>query len=252
MPEELRVEWSRDLVPVGSQRSEPLLQLLEGRAESRLFFEKALYCFAAEAGESLALPFTPFPDHTLDGYWRLRSAGTGEVLEAGDVRAGPRESAEVRLQIPRKGLYLLDPGGGYKKGGRIGFDRRHLVVEASPKSEFAALFTGTPPEGGPLFFFVPRGTEMFVLRVLASTSHESDVRFFGPDGRLVSEHLRLVTGSDLSLPVDVPVTVPAGAEGIWAFTISRSPRATIQLRGVPPYLARHPGELLTSREVLVR
>lgn len=252
VPEELRVEWSRDLVPVGSQRSEPLLQLLEGRAESRLFFEKALHCFAAEAGESLALPFTPFPDHTLDGYWRLRSADTGEVLEAGDVRAGLQESAEVSLQIPRKGLYLLDPGGGYKQGGRLGFDRRHLVVEASPKSEFAALFTGTPPEGGPLFFFVPRGTEMFVLRVLASTSHESDVRFYGPDGRLLSEHLRLVTGSDLSLPVDVPVTVSPGAEGIWAFTISRSPRATIQLRGVPPYLARHPGELLTSREALVR
>ena len=94
---------------------------------------------------------------------------------------------------------------------------------------------------------------MFVLRVHASTSHESDVRFFGPDGRLVSEHLRLVTGSDLSLPVDVPVTVPAGAgHGIWAFTVSRSPRASLQLRGVPPYLARHPDELLTPREALSR
>jgi len=34
--------------------------------------------------------------------------------------------------------------------------------------------------------------------------------------------------------------------------ISRSPRAIIQLRGVPPYLARHPEELLTSREAVVR
>ena len=94
---------------------------------------------------------------------------------------------------------------------------------------------------------------MFVLRVHASSSHESDVRFYGPDGQLLSEHLRLVTGSDLSLPVDVPVTVPAGADrGIWAFTVSRSPRASLQLRGVPPYLARHPDELLTPREALSR
>ena len=253
VPEELRVQWSRDLVPVASQPSEPLLQLLEGRAESRFFFEKALHYFAAGAGESLALPFIVFPDHTLDGHWRLRNAETGEVVEEGDVREQQNESAEVRLRIPRKGLYLLDPGAGYKRAGRLGFGRRHLVVEASPRSEFTTLYPGTPPEVEPLFFFVPEDTEMFVLRVHASTSHESDVRFFGPDGRLVSEHLRLVTGSDLSLPVDVPVTVPAGADhGIWAFTISRSPRATIQLRGVPPYLARHPEELLTPREALVR
>ena len=227
--------------------------LLEGRAESRLFFEKALHYFAAEAGESLALPFIVFPDHTLDGHWTLRNAETGEVEEEGDVREQQNESAEVRLRIPRKGLYVLDPGAGYKRAGRLGFGRRHLVVEASTRSELTTLYPGTPPEVEPLFFFVPQDTEMFVLRVHASTSHESDVRFFGPDGRLVSEHLRLVTGSDLSLPVDVPVTVPAGADhGIWAFTISRSPRATIQLRGVPPYLARHPEELLTSREALVR
>ena len=94
---------------------------------------------------------------------------------------------------------------------------------------------------------------MFVLRIHASNSHESDVRFYGPDGGLVAEHLKLVTGSDLSVPVDVPVMVPVGVDrAIWAFTISRSPRAIIQLRGVPPYLARHPEELLTSREAVVR
>ena len=251
VPEELRVQWSRDLVPVAVQPSEPLLELLDGRAESQLFFEKGRHYFAVEAGESLPLSFTAFPDHNLDGRWRLINADTGEVVGGGDVR-GPQEGAEVRLQIPRKGLYQLDPGAGYKRGRRLGFGRRHLVVEASPRSEFAALFTGTPPESQPLFFFVPQDTEMFVLRVHASTSHESDVRFFGPDGRLLSEHLRLVTGSDLSLPVDVPVPVPAGADGIWAFTISRSPSATIQLRGVPPYLARHPEELMTSREALGR
>ena len=253
VPEELPARWSRDLVPVSVQPSEPLLQLLEGRAESRFFFEKALHYFAAEAGESLALPFIVFPDHTLDGHWTLRNAETGEFVEEGDIHEQQSGSAEVRLRIPRKGLYVLDPGAGYKKGGRLEFGRRHLVVEASTRSELTTLYPGTPPEVEPLFFFVPQDTEMFVLRVHASTSHESDVRFFGPDGRLVSEHLRLVTGSDLSLPVDVPVTVPAGADhGIWAFTISRSPRATIQLRGVPPYLARHPEELLTSREALVR
>ena len=252
VPEELRVQWSRDLVPVAVQPSEPLLELLEGGAESQLFFEKGRHYFAAEADESLALPFIVFPDHTLDRHWTLREAETGDAVDDGTIFEPENESPEIRMRIPLKGLYALDPGAGYKKGGRLGFGRRHLVVEASPRSEFAALFTGTPPESRPLFFFVPRDTEMFVLRVHASTSHESDVRFYGPDGRLLSEHLRLVTGSDLSLPVDVPVPVPAGADGIWAFTISRSPSATIQLRGVPPYLARHPEELMTSREALGR
>jgi hypothetical protein len=243
--EELPTQWSRELVPVAVQASEPLLELLGDHAESPFFFEQAFHYLAAEAGEVLTLPFIPFSDHTPEGHWTLKSLETGEVVEEGDIHT------QLRLQMPRTGLYVLDPGTDYKKGGRLEFGRRHLVVEASAEREFMALYPQTPTLDQPLYFFVPGGTQMFVVRVHASTSHESDVRFYGPDGRLVAEHLKLVTGSDLSVPVDVPVTVPDGADdSIWAFTISRSPRAIIQLRGVPPYLARHPAELMTPREAL--
>ena len=248
--EELPTQWSRDLVPVEVQVSEPLLELLGDHAESPFFFEQAFHYFKTEAGEVLTLPFIPFSDHTLEGHWTLESLETGEVVEEGDIQAH-QGRAQLRLQIARKGLYVLDPGNDSSKGGRLEFGRRHLVVEASPEREFMALYPATPTLDQPLYFFVPRDTEMFVVRVHASTSHESDVRFYGPDGQLVSEHLKLVTGADLSVPVDVPVMVPAGADaGIWAFSVSRSPRAIIQLRGVPPYLARHPDELLTPREAL--
>ena len=251
--EELPTQWSRDLVPVAVQASEPLLELLGDHAESPFFFEQAFHYLTAQAGEVLTLPFTAFSDHTLEGRWTLKSLATGEVVEEGDIHTQQGSGGQLRLQFPREGLYVLDPGTDYNKGGRLEFGRRHLVVEASPEREFMALYPGTPTLDQPLYFFVPRGTEMFVVRIHASTSHESDVRFYGPDGGLIAEHLKLVTGSDLSVPVDVPVTVPAGADhGIWAFTISRSPRATIQLRGIPPYVARHPEELLTSREAVVR
>ncbi len=251
--EALPTQWSRDLVPVAIQASESLLELLGEHTESPFFFEQARYYFPAEAGEVLILPFVVYPDHTLDGHWTLANAETGEVVEEGDIRRQQDESAQLRLQIQRKGLYMLDPGTDYQRGGRLEFDRRPQVVEASPESEFMALYPGTPTLDQPLYFFVPRDTGTFVVRIHANTSHESDVRFYGPDGKLVAEHLKLVTGSDLSVPVDVPVTVPAGADdGIWAFTISRSPRAIVQLRGIPPYLARHPEELLTSREAVVR
>ena len=251
--EQLPTQWSRDLVPVALKPSEPLLQLLDGRAESQLFFERALHYFTAESGESLVLPFIALPGHTVDGNWTLKEVGTGGVVKEGILSDPVNESGEVLLRIPRTGLYVLDPGSDYMKGGRLEFGRRPLVVEASPENEFMTVYPGTPPRVEPLYFFVPRGTELFVLRIHASTSHESDLRLYGPDGALVGEHLRLVTGSDLSLPVDVPVSVPAGADhGIWAFTISRSPRAIIQLKGVPPYLARHPAELLTPSEALVR
>ena len=195
----------------------------------------------------------PFPGHALDGRWTLRDAGTGELVEAGDIHNRQDERSEIKLRIRRDGLYALNPGAGYQRGGRLEFGRRPLVVEASPENEFVGLYPQTPTLDQPLFFFVPRGTEMFVLRIHASTSPESDLRFYGPDGGLTAEHMRLVTGSDLSLPVDVAVSVPAGTDdGIWAFTVSRSPRARLQLRGVPPYLARHPRELMTSREALVR
>ena len=255
--EVLPSRWSHDLVPVDVAAADALLALLGDRAESPFFCEKAMYYFATEASESLTLPFIPYPDHTLDVHWTLKDGGTGAVVQEGDIHKPQNESAEIRLRIPHQGLYVLNPGTNYLKGGRLELGRRPLVVEASRESEFMPVY---PRMDEPLYFFVPRGTESFVLRVHSAGSSASDIRIYGPAGQVVSDNPGVVSGRDMSgmvhLPltfgVDISVTVPAGADArIWAFSIN-SVRSTIQLLGVPPYVARHPDELLVPREAAGR
>ena len=75
------------------------------------------------------------------------------------------------------------------------FGRPPLALEASRESTFR-LVRSTTDE--PLYFFVPQGTESFVLRVHSAGSPESDIRVYGPNGDVVSEHIGIATGRDLS------------------------------------------------------
>jgi hypothetical protein len=234
-------KWSHDLVPVGIEASDALLALLGERKESPFSCEKAVYYFPAEAGESFRLPFIPYPDHTLDVHWTLTEVATGQLVDEGDIKKQQNESAEIRFRTPRKGLYALNPGTDYWKAGRLEFARRPLVAEASRESEFMPWY---PRADEPIYFFVPKGTKQFVLRLHGAGTSESDIRIYGPDGQVVSDNPKLPSGWDIS------VFVPEGADGsIWAFTTA-SLRSTLQLLGVPPFVARRPDELMTPREAL--
>ncbi len=255
-------EWSRDLVRVDVGPSDALLALLRNREESPLFCERATYFFPAEAGESVVLPFDPYPGHTLDVGWTLKDVVTGAVVLEDSINKQRNESARIQLRIPRPGLYMLDPGTSYLKGGRLEFGSRPAVAEASRSSEFTLL---RPRISEPLYFFVPRGTESFVLRVHSAGSFESDIRIYGPDGQIVSDNAGLVSGRDLAgrdtagrghTPLtfghDISVIVPAGADNrIWAFCLN-SVRSTVKLLGIPPYVAERPDELLVPREAVFR
>lgn len=234
-------KWSKDLVPVRAAASEALFALLGQREESPLFCEKGVYFFPAEAGESLSIPFIPYPGHTLQVHYTLTDAKTGEVIQEGDINRPKDQPGRIRLRIPRDGLYALDPGTDYWKAGRLEFPHRPLSVEASRNKAFMLWL---PRLDEPLCFFVPRGTRAFVLRLHAAGTSSSDIRIYGPDGQLLSDEKNLPSGWDIS------VTVPEGADGkIWAFSL-KSLRSTIQLLGVPPYVARRPDELIVPREAL--
>ncbi len=251
-------DWSQDLVPVDVGASNALLARLGDRDESSEC-EECLYRFHAEPGE-LTVALVALDD-TLDSYWTLRSMETGEVVEEGDLHTQPNESAQIRLKIPHRGLYALNPDTGYRKAGRLGFGQRRVVLEASRASTFAPARSAM---AAPLCFFVPRGTESFVLRVHSAGSLESNIRIYGPDGQVVSDYTGIVSGRDLAgrdwsgrghtpltFGVDISVVVPPGSDNrIWAFGID-SVRPRITLLGVPPYVARHPDELLAPREVVV-
>lgn len=238
-----QVTWSHDLVPLSIPASHPLLNLLGNLEESPFYCESGTYFFPAKAGETLSLPFIPYPQHTLDVHWTLSDASTGRTVSEGDIKKQRDESAELALTIPRDGLYRLNPGTDYWKAGRLAFPRRPLVVEASRESTFTLWL---PKIEEPLYFFVPAGTQSFVLRLNWAGTSSTDIRIYAPDGTPIVDQKDLPSGWDIS------VKVPPGADGnIWALSV-RSLRANLQLLGIPPFLARYPDELMTPREAVGR
>jgi hypothetical protein len=95
-----------------------------------------------------------------------------------------------------------------------------------------------------MFFFVPKGTRSFVLAFPSVGQTRSTVRLRLGDGTTVLEDKDVRAGDELS------VTVPVGRDGaVWGLELS-SLRCVVELYGVPPYVARHPRELLVPKETL--
>lgn len=218
---------------------------------SPLPVESGLHVFAGTKGERLRLVFTPFDrGHTVDGHWTLKRLGQSDALAEGDVKAEKGRPTTATLEpLPEAGILAFDPGTGYWHAAQVGFDPRPLSVWAGRHdppggSKRRPLRLWLPRSNQPLYFFVPKRTGHFVLGVADGGDPFTAVKVCTADGQVVVDNRRVLSGDQVS------VNVPPGSDGaVWSLALS-SLRCIVELYDVPPYLARHPCELLVPEEAL--
>lgn len=217
---------------------------------SPLCVESGIHHFVGKKGERLRLTFTPFDGgHTVDGHWVLRRVGAAAVVAEGDIKAEKGKPAAMEATLPADGVYALDPGTGFWKTAELGFEARPLSVWAGradepgkPRSKEFRLWL--PRANQPLYFYVPKATERLVLGFPSVGQAATAVTVRMADGKVILEDKQVASGDQVS------VRVPPEARGaVLALSIA-SLRCVVELYNVPPWLARHPRELLVPREVV--
>jgi len=219
-------------------------------ARSPLCVESGIHYFLGRKDEQLKLELTPFgAGHTIDGHWVLRRVGEERPVAEGDAKAEKGRPASLEAAIPSDGVYALDPGTDYWKTAQLGFEPRPLAVWAGrgdepgkPRRKPFRLWL--PRLDQPLYFFVPSGTKNFVIGFPSIGQSKTALVLRTADGQTVLEDKEVAQGDQVS------VEVPAGKDGaVWSLSLS-SLRCLVELYGVPPYLARHPRELVVPGETL--
>jgi hypothetical protein len=260
-----RQEFSQKLVSVAERLPEAvaswrqaarLSQMVQAsRLHPRLCVESGVHYFIGRKGEQLKLAFAPFDaGHTVDGHWVLRRVGEERPVAEGDVKAEKGQAATMETVLPADGVYALDPGTGYWKTAELGFaprprGGRPLSVWAGradqpgkPKGQPFRLWL--PRQDQPLYFLVPKGVGHFVIGFPSVGQAKTSLTLRTADGKVVLEDKAVLQGDQVS------VRVPEGKDGaIWSLSLS-SLRCVVELYNVPPYLARHPGELLVPQEAV--
>lgn len=269
-------QYNGRLVPI-AQRLPQAVKMWGEVKRSPLFVEKGLHYFVGRKGEKLTLTYTPFDaGHTVDCRWTLKRVDKQEKLIAqGEVKAERGKPATIELNIPSDGIYAFDPGTDYWKAAQIEFDERPLSVWCGrydepnkPKRVPLLLWL---PRGEALYFFVPKGVKHFVIGISHGGDPYTNLIIETADGTTVVKE-RVVSGDQISVIVDEDVrrygeisemakhavlpaqeksiSVPKGKDGqIWQLRLS-SLRCIVELYDVPPYLARHPAELLVPEDAL--
>lgn len=91
---------------------------------------------------------------------------------------------------------------------------------------------------------MPKDAEHFVIGFPSVGQTKTTLVLRTAGGRTVLEDKEILSGDQVS------VSVPPEARGaVWSLALS-SLRCVVELYGVPPYLARHPSELLVPEEAL--
>jgi len=244
-----RQQWSEKLVPLAAHRPGAVKAWGEV-PRSPLCVESGIHCFLGKKGERLNLAFTPFDaGHTVDGHWVLRRVGQERPVAEGDIKAEKGKPAAMEATLPADGVYALDPGTGFWKTAEIGFAPRPLSVWAGradepgkPRSKEFRLWL--PRLNQPLYFYVPENVESFVLGFPSVGQTKTHVVLQGAGGKTIFENKDVTSGDQIS------VVVPEEHRGaVWSLSIA-SLRCVVELYGVPPYLARHPRELLVPEEAV--
>jgi hypothetical protein len=264
------------LVPVARKLPQTVRAWGEVKRSS-LFVENGVHYFVGRKGEKVRLTYTPFDSgHTVDCRWTLkRIDGKEQMIAKGEVKAERGQPAAIDLMLHSDGVYAFDRGTDYWKAAQIEFDERPLSVwcgrhdePSEPRRKPLQLWF---PRGEPLYFFVPKGTKHFVIGIVAGGDPYTDLVVETADGTVVARE-RVVSKDQISVIVDEdirqygvisemgkqavlpahekPVVVPKGKSGqIWRLRLN-SLRCIVELYDVPPYLARHPAELLIPEDAL--
>ncbi len=218
---------------------------------SPLVTESGEYCFSAGQGEQLDLAYTPKDaGHTIDGHWVLRTLSSDAVVAEGDVKAEKGQPQTLQIETPSDGLYRFNPGTGYWKAAQVEFGSRPVSMNAARPDASAAnsnppFMFWLPTLEQPIYFFVPKDTKHFVIGVVEGSGIGYMTAIIRTaNGTTVYEDRKLLPGDEIS------VQVPEGTAGsIWSLAL-QGLRCHVELYDVPPWVARHPAELLIPQDAL--
>lgn len=269
-------KFSEKLVPITKAMPEAVKAWGDVR-RSPLFVETGVYYFIGKRGERVQLTYLPYPDppHTVDCRWTLRKI-TGESVAQGKVKAEKGKKAVVEVVLPEDGLYVLDPGTDYWRAACIEMGERPQSVwcgrgDEPSKPHRKGLRLWLPNLNEPLYFFVPKGTKHFVIGIVSGGDPFVTIELRTADGTVIRRE-KLVAGDQISVIVEqdireygeiseiakhavlpseqLSIVVPKGKDGqIWSLSISGL-RCLVELYDVPPFISRHPSELLVPAEAI--
>jgi len=230
-----------------AEKKPELLEKYKDVSISPLYLESGIYYFKAKKNEELNLTYKPFPNHTIDCKWTLYDI-MGNLVSQGEVKAEKNQEASIKLVIPEDGIYTFDPGTTYWKSAMITFDHRPLSVLAQrpdyPGQKKSEPFRQWNPKGETLYFFVPAGTTHFVVGFPFLGKVYSKVDIKDSNGKVIFSDDKVMNGDQIS------IIVPKGSDNqIWTIAIT-SLRNTVELYDLPPFLARHPAELLVPEDAI--
>ncbi len=140
----------------------------------------------------------------------------------------------VKLTDVPAGAYwiVIDPGSN---AFQVEFRNRHAVLETGRIGVIMEF-------GGPKYFYVPEGTEHFILSVNAPGGSEVvDFAVRNPNEEVVLEKQAYFGHNEFT------ITVPEHHAGhVWSLDAGPHEDTEFVLSGVPPFLAQEPGRLLTT------
>lgn len=217
--------------------------------------------FRAKKGSVVRLDYQPVEGSPpIDAHWKLRPVGDSRILAEGDVTAPQGQPATCEIPIPVSGLLVIVPGQS-----EATLCAADVTVGPGRHAAFAGRYWDRDPEhlvhdeftlwrptfDDPLYFFVPKGTGRFVIGLDGARKYSTLV-LKSPTGHVYFENDQIMQAipSYQLVGERVAVIVPQGEDGkIWSLSLE-SYRCRVELYDIPPYLARHPAELLAPREVL--
>ena len=253
--------WSNDLVAIKDVLPDAVKEW-GTVSPTELPTKSGEYAFLAKRGEKVRVNYFPIDENSaIEAHWKLMRIGETRVLAEGSVTSTNGARSRCDVEIPSDGVFVVNPGQLSKTtalgaevnlgsrphaafGGRYwDYDSQHLIHE-----EFILW---NPVLSQPIYFFVPKGTRRFVIGLDGGKEYTKTV-VKTPDGASALENDTLLQ----SIPSyklngqQAQVNVPAGKDGkIWSLAVE-SYNCTVELYGVPPYVARHPSELLVPKEAI--
>jgi len=162
---------------------------------------------------------------------------SGARIEVGTVPFP--EEAELSFAVPETGLYRLSLECSPNQVAVTGIS--HPVVISGEKAPIS--FIGA---AGDLYFLVPAGTKEFGVLVYGDTGEAIKATVFDPTGQQVWEQ------DTITLPVQFsPDRLAPATDEVWRLRLSKPGGMVcedncVDLRGIPPFLARDPRGLLKA------
>jgi len=251
----LTPEWLAEMFPARSFKQIPPLPL-EGVTlapagvaaaslpPSRPFYirKTGTFVFHAQAGDQVSMTF----DHAQVGRYGGETLTLTAIAPAGrkvNVGQAPyKQKTELRFTAPETGLYQLPFKAGSNRLGIAESSHPFAVSGATGEIRFIGA-------AGDLFFLVPAGTQEFGLLIYGEGRLEAvKASVFDPSGEMVWEKDR-ITRPEMFAPERPP---PAQDE-VWRLRLSRPSGVIcednyVDLRGIPPFLARDARALLKPQK----